>query len=463
MNSAIGASSEAEAPAAARLADTLHLGAVHLTVTDLDRSVAYYEQVIGLRERARDGDADTATLGTGGRDILVLTAESQARPAGRHAGLYHFALVFGSRVELARALARIADQRAHVDGASDHGTHEALYLRDPDGNGIELAADRPRDRWPDMRSPSGYGGGPQPLDVAGLMGLVAGEPVQAHAADDLRVGHMHLHVGDVERGVQFYCDVVGFELMVNLGSAAFVSVGGYHHHLAFNVWQGRGVGPAPPGTVGLRHWTIELDDDDQVQAVARRVAAAGGSVAPYDQGHGRGVLLRDPWEIAVAVTARDPAWTRSAAPAITHARGERSGQERPGAALVVAEVRAGDRLQAVPRPVDPHLCAHRRERPRVDEQPEPLQATGIDDRVKHAPVDALAARRPQLVGEIERAQRDHGVDERHVAALQVLARSPGRHPRERQQAQHRCRASASHHRVAVDERRPDAHDAPCGR
>jgi catechol 2,3-dioxygenase len=110
------------------------------------------------------------------------------------------------------------------------------------------------------------------------------------------MGHLHLHVGDVDEGLRFYRDVLGFELQANLGSAAFVSAGGYHHHLGFNVWNGRGVGPAPDHTVGLRHWTVQLPAPD-VLAVRERVAAAGIAVEPVDGGF----EVRDPWQTAVRI------------------------------------------------------------------------------------------------------------------------------------------------------------------
>jgi catechol 2,3-dioxygenase len=261
----------------------LRLGAVHLTVTDLDRSVGFYQDAIGLRQHS---DGDVAAMGAGGEDLIVLHETPFARPAGRHAGLYHVALLHPSREELARALVRLTATRTYVEGASDHGISEAIYLPDPDGNGIELAADRPRERWPadwgDLR--------PQPLDTAGLLALVAGEEPQRHVDPGLVVGHLHLHVGDIERGLAFYRDIVGFEVQALLPSAAFVSAGRYHHHLGFNVWRGPGVPPAPPGTVGLREWTVVLPDGSLAELLARLDAA---DVARD------GGLTADPWGNAV--------------------------------------------------------------------------------------------------------------------------------------------------------------------
>ena len=152
---------------------------------------------------------------------------------------------------------------------------EALYLSDPDGNGIELYADRPRDQWPPAGRGERIGMYTMALDVRGLVDTVAGEEPRPHADAGLTMGHVHLHVGDLQRSLGFYRDVVGFERMASLPSAAFVSAGGYHHHLGFNTWRGEGIPPAPPGTVGLRHWTVLLDDEADLAALRARLEAAG--------------------------------------------------------------------------------------------------------------------------------------------------------------------------------------------
>ena len=268
----------------------LRLGAVHLIVSDLDRSVAWYQSALGLRVHVHgDGEAE---LGDGAETVLVLHQDPEAGPAGRHAGLYHYALLYPSREELARAALRLAATKTPIQGASDHGTHEAIYLADPDGNGIELAADRPRDEWP---AGLGYDRGPAPLDLEALLGTVAGEAPAAQVGPGLRTGHLHLHVGDVDEGLAFYRDLIGFEEQANLGTAAFVSAGGYHHHLGFNVWNGRGVGGPPDHTAGLRHWTVQLPAKDLAE-VRARLEAAGHTVEPVDGGF----VVRDPWRTAVA-------------------------------------------------------------------------------------------------------------------------------------------------------------------
>jgi catechol 2,3-dioxygenase len=288
-------STAADDPALApRLPGTLRLGPVHLTVSHLDGSIAFYERALGLQLHDRDGEI--ATIGAGGEDLLVLAEEAGAAPGGRHAGLFHYALLFPTRVELARAVLRLASTGTRIEGASDHGVSEAIYLRDPDDNGIELYVDRPRAEWPQPR----HAGDRVdmftiPLDMKDLMRVVEGEEPREHAGPDLTMGHVHLHVGDVERGLAFYRDVLGFEVMGRLPSAAFVSAGGYHHHLGFNIWLGPDVKPLPPNTAGLRHWTVLLASRDDLAAVRARVDAADLET----RNHETGFLVRDPWQTAV--------------------------------------------------------------------------------------------------------------------------------------------------------------------
>lgn len=278
----------------ALLADETRLGGVELTVTDLERALDFYTSVLGLS--VREADQGSAALGAGGEDLVTLHANPHARPAARHAGLYHYALLFPSREELARAARRIAESRTRIDGASDHGTHEAIYLPDPDGNGIELAADRPREQWPDPHAVD-FSGGPQPLDIGALFATIDGEPPRPHADGALRIGHIHLHVGDLEAASAFYRDGLGFEQMFALPSAVFVAAGGYHHHVAYNLWRGAGVGAAPQDAVGLRHWTLITAGAGEQEAVLARLRAQGVSLEPRDGG----TLARDPSGIAVAI------------------------------------------------------------------------------------------------------------------------------------------------------------------
>ena len=301
----------------ALLADATRLGGVELKVTDLDRSLDFYTSVIGLSVHARDDRF--AALGVGGEDVVTLRADPRALPAGRHAGLYHYALLFPTREELARVGWRVATTRTRIDGASDHGTHEAIYLPDPDGIGIELAADRPREGWPDVRGGAFFAHGPQPLDVGALFATIErADPRVREAAPGLSVGHVHLHVGDLATSTHFYRDGLGFEVMAANPAAAFVSAGGYHHHVAYNLWRGGGVGPAPDDVVGLLHWTLVCADPAEREAVRLRLATlgvaleerslppSGGATTP-STGTGTppagtdGTLARDPSGIAVLI------------------------------------------------------------------------------------------------------------------------------------------------------------------
>jgi catechol 2,3-dioxygenase len=280
----------------ALLPDTVALGGVELTVTDIARSIDFYTRVVGLAlQRNEDG---RAVLGAGEQHLLVLHENRTATPPARRAGLYHFALLHSSREELARAAMRIAKARARIDGASDHGTHEAIYLPDPDGIGIELAADRPRERWADFSGADFMAHGPAPLDVGNLLESIAGEQPTELAGSGLRMGHVHLHVGDLDSATRFYRDGLGFAVTMELPSAVFFAAGGYHHHVAVNVWRGVGVPPAPPDAIGLRHWTVVLGSDAERDVVRERVDALGFVVDQHDDG----LLARDDANIAVLLS-----------------------------------------------------------------------------------------------------------------------------------------------------------------
>ena len=272
------------------------VGAVQLTVSGLDRSLPYYGEAVGLEllDRA-DG---RAALGSGGRGLLVLVEEPGARPADGYTGLFHFALLVPGRADLARWLAHAARDRVELTGMSDHFVSEALYLRDPDGHGIELYWDRPREVWDGQVSERMTTG---PLDVDALLGELddpSSEPFDGLPAGTT-MGHVHLRVASIADTVAFYRDLVGFDLMAQLGpSAAFLSAGGYHHHLGANTWESAGA-PAPPaGTAALRHATIVLPDTAERDRVAGRVEQAGGAVEESAEGP----LVRDPSGNALALT-----------------------------------------------------------------------------------------------------------------------------------------------------------------
>lgn len=275
-------------PASAEISPLTTVGAVHLTVSELERSLAYYREAIGLHvlEKA-DG---RARLGGGGRELLALVEEPGAAPGHGYTGLYHFALLVPERADLARWLAHASRDRVQLVGLSDHFVSEAIYLSDPDGHGIEIYCDRPRDVW---EGQVGARMTTMRLDVDNLLGELpdpASEPFDGLAGGTV-MGHVHLKVAAIADTVAFYRDVLGFGLMAQLGpQAAFLSAGGYHHHLGANIWESAGAPPPPPGTAALRHATIVLPDADERDRVLGRVERAGVTTRT----NGEGPLVIDP-------------------------------------------------------------------------------------------------------------------------------------------------------------------------
>jgi catechol 2,3-dioxygenase len=226
------------------------MGAVHLTVADLDRSLRYYEQQIGLRVHGRENG--TARLGAGGEDLLVLAEQAGAGPADGYSGLFHFALLVPTREDLGRFLAHAAADGVALSGLSDHFVSEAIYLRDPDHHGIEIYADRPREIWEGKVSERMT---TLPLDTDDLLRGI--DPASYEGmAEGTTMGHVHLSVSDVEASVEFYRSL-GFDLMAVYGDqAAFLSTGGYHHHLGVNTWTSRGALYAPDDRARLARVTV---------------------------------------------------------------------------------------------------------------------------------------------------------------------------------------------------------------
>jgi catechol 2,3-dioxygenase len=260
-------------PAVPEIDSRTSVGPVHLTVSDRARSVAYYRDAIGL-ELLDEADG-RASLGAGGRELLVLVEEPGTRPADGYTGLYHFALLVPRRDDLARWLAHAARDRVPLTGLSDHFVSEALYLRDPDGHGIEIYWDRPREVWEGQVAARMT---TLPLDVDGLLGELddpASEPFDGLAGGTV-MGHVHLKVASVPETVRFYRDVLGFALMAQLGGqAAFLAAGGYHHHLGANSWESAGADPPPPGTAALRHATLVFAGARERDEVLRRLEEHG--------------------------------------------------------------------------------------------------------------------------------------------------------------------------------------------
>ncbi|MFL5906184.1 MAG: VOC family protein [Solirubrobacterales bacterium] len=273
------------------------MGAVRLATADRDRVRDFYRDAIGLTEMESEDGA--VRLGAGDEPLVELVEEPSAapRPAGT-SGLFHLAILVPSRADLARALQRVAEAGSRLSGASDHLVSEALYLADPEGNGIELYSDRPRDQWP-VR-----GGEIQmatlPLDLDSILGELRREDTEGSMQPGTRIGHVHLNVGDLTAAEAFYSGALGFDVTVRgYPGALFVSAGGYHHHLGLNTWAGEGAPPAPPGSLGLRHFEIRLPTGDVLTAEEDRLREAGFEPRRED---GR-VYATDPSGNGVVLTA----------------------------------------------------------------------------------------------------------------------------------------------------------------
>ena len=292
-------STHLEKTPAARIDPETGLGPVRLTVSDIDRSRAFYESAIGLRA----GELEDGTFALGvpnGPSLIELKGDSSAPRLNRRAtGLYHLAILVPSRLDLAFALARLVQTRWPLDGASDHMVSEALYLSDPDGNGIEIYRDRPRSEW--RRDGDQLQMATLPLDLDGVIAeLRRASELQVEVPEGTRIGHVHLQVSDLEGAEAFYHGVLGFDVMVRgYPGALFVSAGGYHHHIGLNTWHSAGRAPVPAGSVGLRSFTIDLPDGRELAAVLGRLEAAGIAT---DRAAG-GVLVRDPFANGVLLTA----------------------------------------------------------------------------------------------------------------------------------------------------------------
>jgi catechol 2,3-dioxygenase len=275
------------------------IGKVRLRVADIDALSEFYERVVGLRSVERAGDL--AQLGPEGGEPLVelVSAPTAPPPPSFSTGLFHMAILVPDRAELAHSLRRVTEQGWRLTGASDHLVSEALYLQDPEGNGIEIYRDRPRDEW-------AHDGGELrmatlPLDLEGVMadeGL--GEGSANGMPADTTMGHVHLRVADIPAAEAFYNGALGLEVMVrSYPGALFVSAGGYHHHIGLNTWQSQGA-PAPPeGSLGLDRYELVLPDENERDAAAARVGETGDPAHTDD-----GVLATDPAGNHVLLTAR---------------------------------------------------------------------------------------------------------------------------------------------------------------
>ena len=256
-----------------RLGPATHCGVVALSVRSLERSLRYYTDRIGLRVQQQS--AGEALLGAGTQALLRLVEQPGALSVQRnHTGLYHFALLTPDRTALGRLLAHLLETQTPIDGASDHGVSEALYLTDPDGHGIELYRDRPRAEWPLVAGKLTMT--TDPLDARGLLAAALPQRAWNGLEPETTVGHVHLHVADLVAAEHFYVELLGLDLMQRFGrQAVFVSAGGYHHHLGLNTWAGQGAPPAPAAAARLLCWELVVPAPADLQAALERLAAAG--------------------------------------------------------------------------------------------------------------------------------------------------------------------------------------------
>ena len=291
------------------------IGHVHLKVANVERAVGFWGDVLGFELQQMYG-GQAAFLSAGGyhHHVGLNTWESVGGtpPPFETTGLYHVAVRHPDRASLARAVRRVLDSGIELEGATDHGYSEAVYLRDPDGNGVELSRDRPREEWP--FAPDGsLGTSRNPLDVAALVA----EAGEGNGSLDSRVdiGHVHLKVADVERSLGFWRDTVGFELMKRYDQeAAFLSAGGYHHHIAVNTWDSRGGSPPPWGTTGLYHVAVRFPDRSALARALRRVVDGRVPLqGASDHGVSEAIYLADPDENGVELYRDRPRaeWPRT--------------------------------------------------------------------------------------------------------------------------------------------------------
>lgn len=273
-------------PAGYRLPDATHVGAVILQVSDLERSRTFYRDVLGFTELA--AASDQVKFGAGNTPLIELHAGANVPLRARRLGLYHFAILLPDRAALGRILEHLV-RNGIQPGAADHLVSEALYINDPDGLGIEIYRDRPRTEWTAVQRQLNMS--TDPLDFEAVMAEARGE-AWAGMPGGTVIGHVHLHVGDIEQARAFYHDAIGLDVMVwTYPGALFLAAGGYHHHLGTNIWAGpRATAPAPDEPQ-LLEWQLVLPDVDAVMAAAGNVASRGYAVTQ----EGESVVVADPW------------------------------------------------------------------------------------------------------------------------------------------------------------------------
>jgi len=281
------------------------MGHVSLTVANLENQLAFYQQVLGFKLHWRAGNK--AGLGAGSADLLRLTEEPNLKKYRGVTGLYHFAVLFPNRRELAIAVARLFELK-YRNSPTDHIMTKTTYLDDPEGNGIELYCESPEDGtfiienndFVTRRADGSLSDGREALDVKALFShLKQDDKLDAPIPPETRVGHVHLHVRNVQEAVDFYHGVIGFDVMgmSSTFKAAFISAGGYHHHLGLNAWQGEGAPPPPADAAGLRHFTVDFANQKALDEVVARVDQAGIPSNKLEEG----LLVYDPSQNGVVL------------------------------------------------------------------------------------------------------------------------------------------------------------------
>jgi catechol 2,3-dioxygenase len=292
-----------EAPAGFRLPDATRLGRVSLQVSDLSRSLEFYQGVLGFREVDR-GDSWSVLAARGDDTPLVALHEhpgAKAPPRRGRLGLFHFAILLPDRQSLGSFAQHLANIGAYA-GSSDHLVSEAFYLQDPDNLGIEVYADRPRNTW--KRVGRELMMATDPLDVGALVRAAAVEWTGMPAGTT--IGHVHLHVGDLAAASAFYSEALGFDRIVwHYPGALFLSAGGYHHHLGTNTWAGPAATPPAPDDARLLEWTIQLPDEASLQALAGSLGAARQPIEWADASESS-LTTRDPWGTQVHIGVTSP-------------------------------------------------------------------------------------------------------------------------------------------------------------
>ncbi|HYM68403.1 MAG TPA: VOC family protein [bacterium] len=285
------------------------VGHVRLGVADLGVMLEFYRDVLGLRHALTEGDG-TVHLSADGRYPFLFglaAVPGASRPPRRTTGLYHTAVLVPSRAWLGRLLRRLVAKGIDLDGASDHLVSEALYLRDPEGNGVELYADRPREAWPHVDGQVVMT--TEPLDLDALIAEGRdGEAPWDRLPPETRVGHVHLRVSALDRAEAFYHGVLGFDVTLRrYPGALFFSAGGYHHHLGTNVWGSAGAAPPPPNAIGLRSFAVRLPDAAELARIVRNAEQAHVRIeGAVDHGVSTAVTLRDEDGIAIDLTVDRP-------------------------------------------------------------------------------------------------------------------------------------------------------------